>query len=225
VESSPGRFHGWCRVAGDSITRVEAQHLARELSRRFGGDPGAASWNQYGRIAGFTNRKKERRSERRGAPFAKLHASSSDIAPAGPKLLSEVRAALQQQDQNARAAQNEQYRLARRAEERQRAAVDLGGARYLASAAEAFRAARSRADVRRADGSRDESRADFAATAMMLEQGWEPAHAEAAILEASPNVYERHPDAGQYARRTVDAARRRIAIVRLRKGCLPAPRR
>ncbi|WP_315836141.1 DNA-primase RepB domain-containing protein [Bradyrhizobium prioriisuperbiae] len=226
VESSPGRFHGWCRVAGDPITRAEAQHLARELSRRFGGDPGAASWNQYGRLAGFTNRKKERRSERRGAPFAKLHASTGDIAPAGPKLLSEVRATLQQQDQNVRAAQNEQYRRARRAEDLQRAAVYLGGARYLASAAEAFRAARSRADVRRADdGSRDESRADFAAAALMLEQGWEPAHAEAAILEASPNVYERHPDAGQYARRTVDAARRRIAVARPKNSRLPALRR
>nr|WP_256443078.1 MULTISPECIES: DNA-primase RepB domain-containing protein [unclassified Bradyrhizobium] len=223
VESSPGRFHGWCRVAGDPITRVEAQQLARELSRRFGGDPGAASWNQYGRLAGFTNRKRERRSER-GAPFAKLHAASGDIAAAGPKLLLEVRATLQLQDQNARAAHNEQHYRARRAEDRQRAAVDLGGAQYLASAAEAFRAARSRADVRRADGSRDESRADFAAAATMLEQGWEPAHAEAAILESSPNVYERHHDAGQYARRTVDAVRRRIAVSRPRKGTLPTPR-
>jgi hypothetical protein len=223
VESSPGRFHGWCRVSAEPITRDEAQVLARALARRYGGDPGAASWNQYGRLAGFTNRKKERRNALRGAPYAVLRRASRDVAAAGHVLLDEAKTFLSQQQQAARIT-HEQHAQHRRADDRQRVVADLGGENYVAAAAEAFRVARARATARRADGSVDESRADYAAAATMLENGWEPAHVEAAILESSPNVYERHRDALDYAKRTTEAARRRIATGRSRRFPAPRPR-
>ena len=88
IELSSEKFHGWTRVASEPINRAEAQGIARELASRFGGDLAAAAWNQYGRLAGFTNRKRERVTDS-GPPFALLRAASQEVAPAGLALLAE----------------------------------------------------------------------------------------------------------------------------------------
>jgi hypothetical protein len=216
IESSPGRFHGWVRMSSDTLTKTESNALARELAERFGGDPGAASWNQYGRLSGFTNRKESRRTDR-GAPFAKLAAASTDIAPSGPLLLAEVRQAIERE-------QEAQHKAQRQATDRQRAVMTLGGARYVESAAGAFLDARRRIGTTRPDGSSDESARDFGAARELLRQGYEPENVAAAILSASPDVYDRHQDAEEYARRTAEAARRGLPIGRSDVGFRPEPR-
>lgn len=206
IESSSERFHGWVRVSTDPVTRAEATSLARQLAHRFGGDPAAAAWNQYGRLCGFTNRKQSRQTTH-GAPYARLHTASNEVAPAGPELLAEIRAELVRE----RAAQQQAQR---RAVYRQHAAFALGGERYLESAAAAFKQARQQVNVTRSDGSLDESARDFGAACALLRQGWEPEHVEAALLEASPKIWERHRDTNNYARRTVEVAQHRISTGR-----------
>ncbi len=61
VESSPGNFQAWVRVAVAPIAPALASAAARELAVRYGGDPQSAAWRHYGRLAGFTNRKPSRR--------------------------------------------------------------------------------------------------------------------------------------------------------------------
>ncbi|MBX9829320.1 MAG: RepB family DNA primase [Xanthobacteraceae bacterium] len=196
VESSPQRFHGWVRVAARPVMRDEAQCLARMLARRFGG--GAAAWNQYGRLSGFTNRKREHWKEA-GAPFARLHAASRQVAPEGAALLAEARAEL------ARRAGHPML-LSRAATGAFDTSINGADLDHVLSA---FRAARAKVRACRPDGTQDESARDFGAACKLIEQGYGLAQVGAAILEGSPGLCERHSDPEDYARRTVDAAGRR----------------
>ncbi len=197
LESSPAMFHGWVRVSDHPISRAEAQAVARELAGRYGGDPGAAAWNQFGRLCGYTNRKQARRTSR-GAPFARLHAASLEVAPAGAALLNQIRGEMDR---------------GRRRQERNfdRDVVCRAVPERLPSAALAFSQSRDRINVRRPDGSRDESVADFGGVSSLLEQGCSPEKAIAALLAGSPEIYKRHKDAPAYALRTVEAAEKRVS--------------
>lgn len=199
VESSPARFHGWVRVSDHPISREEAHAVARELAGSYGGDPGAVAWNQFGRLAGYTNRKQARRTAR-GSPFARLHAASPEVAPAGAALLCQIQLLLDQ----------ERHRKGRNID---RNAVSPNVPGPLSLAAAAFRHSRDCINVRRPDGSRDESSVDFGAVCSLLEQGCDPEQAITALLDGSPEIYKRHKDAAAYARRTVEAAQRRVAGV------------
>ncbi|MEH2563219.1 DNA-primase RepB domain-containing protein [Bradyrhizobium sp. AZCC 2289] len=57
IESSPANFHGWVRISDGPISQAQALRAARILAADFGGDPGAVGSRQFGRLAGFTNRK------------------------------------------------------------------------------------------------------------------------------------------------------------------------
>ena len=56
VETSPANFQAWLNH-GDVLDKRTSTSAARALAERFGGDPGAADWRHFGRLAGFTNRK------------------------------------------------------------------------------------------------------------------------------------------------------------------------
>lgn len=56
VETSPGNFQAWLNH-GEVLDKRTSTAAARNLAQRFGGDPGAADWRHFGRLAGFTNRK------------------------------------------------------------------------------------------------------------------------------------------------------------------------
>jgi hypothetical protein len=56
VETSPANFQAWVNH-GQLLDKRTSTAAARELAQRFGGDPGAADWRHFGRLAGFTNRK------------------------------------------------------------------------------------------------------------------------------------------------------------------------
>lgn len=57
VETSPDNFQAWLNH-GEVLDQRASTAAARALAERFGGDPGAADWRHFGRLAGFTNRKK-----------------------------------------------------------------------------------------------------------------------------------------------------------------------
>ena len=56
VETSPANFQAWLNH-GEVLDKRTSTTAARVLAERFGGDPGAADWRHFGRLAGFTNRK------------------------------------------------------------------------------------------------------------------------------------------------------------------------
>jgi len=72
VETSPGNYQAWMKHA-EQLTKEEGTAAARALAERFGGDPGAADWRHYGRLAGFTNRKEKYRDPSTGLhPFVRI---------------------------------------------------------------------------------------------------------------------------------------------------------
>jgi RepB DNA-primase from phage plasmid len=64
------------------------------LAERFGGDPGSADWRHFGRLAGFTNPKPNRRLVSGLQPFARLLEASGAVYRQAPERIAEVRAAL-----------------------------------------------------------------------------------------------------------------------------------
>jgi hypothetical protein len=194
IESSPANFHGWVRISDGPISQEQALSAARILAADFGGDPGAVGSRQFGRLAGFTNRKAKYHGGGK-APFARLRASQTAIAPMAVELLSRIRALIQQEGAT---------KLMVHAQSR--AATELGGSKYVDNAVNLFVSKRSRSRVTRSDGSMDDSAADFAAAAAMLDAGWHVDAITYAIVLASPRLAERHRDIYAYASRTVSAA-------------------
>lgn len=197
VESSPGNFHGWVRVADQPIRKDEATWTAKRLSQQFGGDPNSADWRHYGRLAGFTNRKPERRTER-GHPFAIIREAVTVVTDAARAVLDSIRAYMAEQARIAAAK--------REAEERARAQriADIGrfrgGAASLKEAGAAFTEAWQRA------AGADDSARDLSACMSMLRRGYAAAQVEAAFREASPGLDDRHRKVDDYIERTVAKA-------------------
>lgn len=90
VETSPANFQAWLNH-GETLDRRTSTAAARELATRFGGDPGAADWHHFGRMAGFTNRKKAYQKDNGLYPFVRVVGLSPGIYPAASRLLSQVR--------------------------------------------------------------------------------------------------------------------------------------
>jgi hypothetical protein len=58
VETSPGNFQAWLNH-GTTLDKKTSTAVAKGLAENFGGDPGAADWRHFGRLAGFVNRKRK----------------------------------------------------------------------------------------------------------------------------------------------------------------------
>ena len=93
VETSPGNFQTWLKH-GRVLDQAASTRAAKMLAERFGGDLGSADWRHFGRLAGFTNPKPERRLESGLQPFARLVEASGCIYSRAPAFIAEVRAAM-----------------------------------------------------------------------------------------------------------------------------------
>jgi hypothetical protein len=95
VETSPGNFQAWLKHP-EQLSKELGTAAARALAEKFGGDRGAADWRHFGRMAGFTNRKKRYRDATTGLyPFVKLVEATGATYPAAAQFLSGVRAELE----------------------------------------------------------------------------------------------------------------------------------
>jgi hypothetical protein len=93
VETSPGNFQAWLKH-GEVLDEATSTRAAKLLAERYGGDLGSADWRHFGRLAGFTNPKPNRRLESGLQPFARLLEASGQVYRQAPVFIAEVRAAL-----------------------------------------------------------------------------------------------------------------------------------
>ena len=89
VETSPGNFQAWLNH-GRVLACALSTQAAKEIARRFGGDPSSADWRHFGRLAGFTNQKPGRRLPTGLPPFVLLRESRGGVYTAAPEFLDEV---------------------------------------------------------------------------------------------------------------------------------------
>jgi hypothetical protein len=78
VETSPNNFQAWLNH-GQVLPAAASTRAAKELVERFGGDPSSADWRHFGRLAGFTNPKRERQLPSGMRPFARLRSATGRV--------------------------------------------------------------------------------------------------------------------------------------------------
>ncbi len=93
IETSPGNFQAWLKH-GEILDEAARTRAAKLLAERYGGDLGSADWRHFGRLAGFTNPKPNRRLASGLQPFARLVEASGQVYSRAPAFIAKVRAAV-----------------------------------------------------------------------------------------------------------------------------------
>ena len=90
VETSPGNFQAWLKHK-EVLPRTLSTAVAKKLAEKFGADIGAADWRHFGRLAGFTNRKRSRQAPDGRFPFVKLIEATGTTYPEAERFVNLVR--------------------------------------------------------------------------------------------------------------------------------------
>ena len=91
VETSPNNFQAWLNH-GQVLEAPMSTRAAKALVERFGGDTSSADWRHFGRLAGFTNPKRERLWPSGMRPFARLRSATGRVYPKATEFLAGIRA-------------------------------------------------------------------------------------------------------------------------------------
>ena len=91
VETSLNNFQAWLNH-GQILDAATSTRAAKQLAERFGGDPSSADWRHFGRLAGFTNPKRERQLSSGMQPFARLRSATGRVYSQAVEFLAAVRA-------------------------------------------------------------------------------------------------------------------------------------
>jgi RepB DNA-primase N-terminal domain/RepB DNA-primase C-terminal helical domain len=87
VQTSPGRLQAWIRVSREPLPLSLATLIARRLARIYAADLASAEGRHLGRLAGFTNRKPQRRQSDGLPPWVKLTYARDCLARSGAALI------------------------------------------------------------------------------------------------------------------------------------------
>lgn len=87
VQTSPMNYQAWVMLGTQALEQSVRTAAAKTLGGRYNADPASADWRHFGRLAGFTNRKPNRRGEDGRAPFVLLYDASGRPARAASDLL------------------------------------------------------------------------------------------------------------------------------------------
>jgi len=90
VETSHGNFQAWLRHPRQ-LPRELSTLVARKLAEEFGGDRGAADWRHFGRLSGFTNRKRKYMTESGLFPYVRLIEAPGVAYPEGERFTAMIR--------------------------------------------------------------------------------------------------------------------------------------
>jgi hypothetical protein len=186
VETSPGRWQAWIHVSPQPLPPPLATLAARRLAQLYGADCASADWRHLGRLAGFTNRKPERRQRDGLAPWVKLIYAQSRLAPNGAALLEAPAPS----------------------DRRPRPPVPAALAPPIDSPAlrELYQSCLDRLGIRERYLAPDWSIADRWVARELLGTGAAPALVAAVLRDGSPGFPRRHADPEDYLRRTVRSA-------------------
>jgi hypothetical protein len=95
IETSPGNFQAWLNH-GRVLPKELSSAVAKRLAERFDGDVKAAAWRQYGRLAGFTNRKEKHRQPTGLFPFVRLIEVSTRVYERAEEFVASIAGELKQ---------------------------------------------------------------------------------------------------------------------------------
>jgi len=90
LETSPGNFQAWVKLADAPLSTEVRTHAARGLAKHYGGDLNSADGKHYGRLAGFTNQKPRHTTQAGRQPYVLAHACLGTIARAAPAYLEQI---------------------------------------------------------------------------------------------------------------------------------------
>lgn len=193
VETSPGRWQAWIHVSPAPLPPAVATLAARRLAQLYQADRASADWRHLGRLAGFTNRKPERRQADGLAPWVKLiYARSGGLASNGAALLEAAAA-----EAPARA---DRHRPLPPVPAALTPPIDSGALRNL------YQACLNRLAIRERYPSPDWSIADRWVARELLATGTAPALVTAVLRHGSPGFPRSHADPEDYLRRTLRSA-------------------
>ncbi len=103
TETSPGNLQAWLKLSGEPLAAAHRTVLARGFVQDFGGDLNSADGGHYGRLAGFTNQKPNRRLETGLFPYVLLREWSGQVMAQAEAVLAKL-----EQFLDARAIRQEQ---------------------------------------------------------------------------------------------------------------------
>ncbi len=192
IQSSPLNFHGWIRVSDTPQDETLCTFACKVIAKRYGGDDGAAKWRQFGRLAGFTNRKPKYIDEAGHHPFVLLDETKTGVARNAEVLLSDAEALLNQAESE-RLARLDFYK---------NIVVDES-----LTDADSFFKNEMAGLYRRYGASLDNSKADWVIVNKMLKRGYGRLSIESALLTHSQHIADRKKhNAVNYVQITLDAA-------------------
>jgi len=87
LQTSPGHLQTWIHLSTSPLEPTVATAAGRLLARAYGGDMGSTDWRHLGRLAGFTNRKPQRRTSGGYAPWVKIVHARAGLARGAAGLL------------------------------------------------------------------------------------------------------------------------------------------
>ena len=184
LQSSPGHWQAWIRVSAVTLEPAVATAIGGSLARRYGGDLASTDWRHLGRLAGFTNQKRERRLPNGYAPWVQLQHAAPGWASQRDALLAQARHAL-----------------------RPGRAVGSGPAcGPVPTAAQLYQAWLLRLRIPQRFAQPDWSIADYGVAQELLRQGVPPATVAGILQGGSPGFPRRHADPLDYLRRTIARA-------------------
>jgi len=196
LRTSPANLQAWIHVSTTPLEPAVATFLGRQAAHTYGGDLASTDWRHLGRLAGFTNRKPERR-----LPDGRLFWVK--VVHARPGLASHADAWLQ-------AARQSPAPL-----RRTHPAAGRGAASHeaAAQAPEAYRAWMTRLRISERFPQPDWSIVDLWIARELLARDTPLPEVEALLRFGSPNFPRGHGDPEDYLSRT------------LARAAFPAPRR
>jgi hypothetical protein len=199
VQTSPGRLQAWIRVSREPLSPSLATHIGRRLAQIYAADPASADWRHVGRLAGFTNRKPQRRQRDGLAPWVKLIYARGGLARGSAAWIEHATAELP-----APAPAGDRPV--------QRHAAGLLPPTDFDSTVSGrlYQACLQRLRIRERYPSPDWSIADKWIARELLQAGTPPATVAAVLRHGSPGFPRRHGDPEDYLRRTLYSAAKQI---------------
>jgi hypothetical protein len=87
LQTSPGHLQAWVHISSTPVPPALASAIGKRFALAYGGDRASTDWRHLGRLAGFTNRKPQRRTYGGYPPWVKVVYARPGLARCAEDLL------------------------------------------------------------------------------------------------------------------------------------------